>query len=295
MCIRDSIKSVEMAGEGIRDEKAQRTAEEVILRTLDNLKLTKTLLELMCSKESNELDFILPLLLRLANKLLTGPIKEIQDQFYAEFARNPHSERLFERMHSIIDRGIFIYHHHFSRFGMDETKTNKLGYKINLQAEILMFLRALCEDHNSDLQHYMSLQKFSNNNYNMVVVLNDYLYLLIKEIQRILGEGAEKENYEERMRIRKTRIGTCHEHAILCMKALIEFVQGPSVRNQDEISNTSFFTTAEGILEIEYVFEKSRIPSRALLIDNYSILQLKKECAVLLLSLIHISEPTRPY
>ena len=280
------IKTIEMASEGIKDEKAQKKAEEAILRTLDDLKLTKTLLELMCSKESNELDFILPLLLRLANKLLTGPIKEIQDQFYAEFARNPHSERLFERMHSIIDRSIFIYHHHFNCFGMDETQTNKLGYKIDVQAEILKFLRALCEDHNSDLQSYMSSQEYSKNNYNMVVVLSDYLSLLIKEIQRMLENSPTKENYEREMSIRKIRMSNCYDHAILCMQALTEFVQGPSIKNQEEISNTTFFATAETILEIKYVFDERLAQFRSQLIDNFGISQLKKECAILLLSLM---------
>jgi len=251
------------------------------------LKLTKTLLSLLCSEESESLDSILPLLLKLANKMLTGSIKTIQDQFYNEFTRNKHAERLFERMHGVTDRNIFIYYHHTTRFAMNAVKkTNNLGAKIDLQAEILKFLKALCENHNTNLQLYMSSQSCSKNQYNMVSVTADYLYLLVKELKRMLEVNPGKDNPAEEMKIRKIRMATCYKHAILATRALSEFVQGPCQKNQDEISDTSFFALAEDILSLEFLFTDMLNKFRAELTNNYKLSKLKRECAILMLSLM---------
>ncbi len=253
------------------------------------------MLKLLCSEESESLDSILPLLLKLANKMLTGSMRKIQDQFYSEFVKNKHSERLFERMYGIIDRNIFIYHRHFSRFATDSRgRTPGLGKPIDVQAEIMCFLKALCENHHGNLQMYMADQRYAKRRYNMVAITAEYLNLLVREINRMLDTSPGKENYAAEMATRKIRMKMCYKHAILATKALSEFVQGPCKKNQDEISNTSFFGVAEDVLKLEFLFEDMLNKHRAELIDNYRISQLKKECAILLLSMMEQKDNSDP-
>ena len=262
---------------------------------MDSLKLTKTLLKLLCAEESESLDSILPMLLKLANKMLTGSMRKIQDQFYNEFVRNHRSERLFERMHGAIGRNIFIYYRHFNRFATDSRKAIPgLGKRIDIQAEIMKFLKALCENHHSALQMYMADQKYSKSKYNMVAITAEYLNLLVKEINRMLDTSPGRENYEAEMAIRKTRMKMCYKHALLATRALSEFVQGPCTKNQDEISNTAFFGLAEDVLKLEFLFEDMLNRHRAELINNYNISELKKECAILLLSLMEQKDSNDP-
>jgi len=60
------------------------------------MRLTKILLNLLCSDESESLDAVLPGLLRIANKMLNTSLKKVQDQFWKEFSSNRKSEKLFE-------------------------------------------------------------------------------------------------------------------------------------------------------------------------------------------------------
>ncbi|MDR3549702.1 MAG: hypothetical protein P4M11_15760 [Candidatus Pacebacteria bacterium] len=252
---------------------------------MDNLELTRTLLNLMCSEESERLNSTMPLILRLANRLLASAMSSIQNQFYEEFQANPKSERLFERMHGMISRNIFIYFRHSDKFALDYSdEGDGLLAKIDVQAEILKLLKSLCENHNSNLQCYMTDQKYSRNKYGMIAVIIDYLNVLVLEIRTTMeGKVGLVELSRES---KKIRMKMSYKHSVLAIKALIEFVQGPCHENQEEISNTSFYLIAEDILKLGFLFPDSIKEYQRDMLNNHQISKLKKLCAILLLSLM---------
>lgn len=255
--------------------------------------MTKTILSLLCSEESESLNSIMPLLLRLANKILTGTIVKIQKQFYTEFDINKRSARIFERAHAMISRNIFIFHRHHDRFAMDpQTNSSSIGTHIDVQAEVIKFLKALCEKHNTSLQLYIAEQKSSRRSYNMVSILVLYLDVLIKEITVLIKErlGIEKKvdrrpTYEDSLRIR-TRMRSSCKHAILALKALNESVKGPCLLNQSIIADSQFFTIAESIMNIHFLFETNLDDKEATVFNNLTYCKIKNECASLMLNLM---------
>ena len=255
--------------------------------------MTKTVLGLLCSDESESLNSIMPLLLRLANKILTGTIAKIQNQFYAEFDVNKRSIRLFERMHAMISRNIFIFHRHHDRFAMDpKGDSSSIGVNIDVQAQVIKFLKALCEKHNTNLQLYMAEQKNSRRSYNMISILVLYLDVLIKEIILLIKEriGIEKKVdrrplYEDSLRIR-TRMKISCKHAILTLKALTESIQGPCLPNQSVIADSQFYAIAESVMNIHFLFETNLDDKEAKVFNNLIYCKLKSECATLMLNLM---------
>ena len=164
---------------------------------MDTLKLTKTLLTLLCSDESESLDAIFPVLLKLANNMLNSSIKKIQEQFYKEFESNKKSEKLFERMCTAISRNIFIYRWHPQMFAMQNSgKIFQTFNKIDVQREILIFIKSLCVNRNALLQGFMLEQKQYKNPYNMIILIVQYLETLVMEII-VINERNQKNIDEE--------------------------------------------------------------------------------------------------
>ena len=78
---------LKISGKDQETEKGKKKSRKQAILMLDELNLTKTLLTLLCSDESESLDAILPALLQLANSMLHARIKKIQDQFFKNFQR----------------------------------------------------------------------------------------------------------------------------------------------------------------------------------------------------------------
>jgi hypothetical protein len=233
------------------------------------------------------------LFFKLANKMLTSAIKEIQDQFYNEFKANPQSERLFERMHAIISRNVFIYHRHNIKFAMDTVKDKSNSDRnIDPQALILKFLKSMCENHHEQLQCYMINQEFSRNQYNMVAVIISYLKVLVEVIKQTLEQTKKHEPLPEELEKDELRMKMSYKHAFLSIRALVEFVQGPCPDNQREIASATFFEIANYIVMLPFLFDDAASHEKRQLINNFQISQLKKECATLLLSLIEQQDAT---
>ena len=288
-------KIIKMAGKMDKrdeDNKGKQKKQKKVLKILDSLKLTKTILSLLCSEESERLNSIMPLLLRLANKMLTEAFPAIQNQFYAEFQSNPKSERLFERMHGMINRNIFIYYRHPKKFATDFGKADgKMFSSIDVQAEILKLLKSLCENHNANLQQYMVKQRYSRNSYSMVTIIIEYLQVLVYEI---------KHNFDDKPRqnmthdIQYKRISMSYKHAVLAILALTEFVQGPCKINQNEISETNFFSIADVVINLKFLFDDTIQEHQRDLLRKDQVSQLKKVCAILLSSMMEQRENGDP-
>ena len=239
----------------------------------------------------------MPLLLRLANKILTGTLLIIQNQFYAEFDVNRRSVRLFERMYAMISRNIFIFHRHHDRFAMDPLgESSSMGGNIDIQAEVIKFLKALCEKHNTNLQLYIAEQKNSRRSYNMIIILVSYLDVLIKEIILLIRERLGIERKIDRKPLPEdakriiTRMKTSCKHAIVTLRALNESIQGPCKENQQIIAESTFFTIAESILGIHFLFETNLEPNEVKVFNNLVYCKLKNECASLMLNLMEQRE-----
>ena len=279
------IEIIKMSGTGLESEEKNEKRQMLVLKTLDKLRLTKTILTLLYSEEFERLNSIMPLVFRLSNKILIGALPEIQKQFFNEFETNPRSERLFERMYAVISRNIFVYHNHPDKFALHFAEpSQKIFGTIDSESEILTLLKLLCENHNEDLQLYMNGKKLAKKGYSMVDIIVKYLNVLIEEIKSLL-EGEEYRNHLSR-EVRLLRMRMSYKHAILAMTALIEFVQGPCIKNQYEISYTNFFNIAQNIMSLKFLFDDTIKEYQKELSNNYEISELKMLCAILLLSII---------
>lgn len=253
---------------------------------MDGLKLTKTILALLCSDESESLDAILPALLKLANNMLNCSVKKVQDQFYKELESNKNSEKLFDRMFTAINRNIFIYRWHTKKFAMtNKKKVFQSIAKIDIQREILLFIRALCNKHHEGLQDFMLEQKHYRTCYDMIKLLVNYLETLVKEIKVINDRDPSKITPEDAEKI-PARRDLCYEHSKLALKALTETIQGANKRNQEAIADSGFLVTANAIFELNFVFGDSRESYSSCYFSNHQLCRIKNECAVLLLSLL---------
>jgi len=257
---------------------------------LDGLKLTKTLLTLLCSDESESLDAVLPALLRLANKMLGNSISEIQEQFFKEFRSNRKSEKLFERMCTAINRNVFIYRWHPQMFAMQKSGRAIQGIEaIDIQKEILVFIKSLCENHHKGLQEFMLEQKLYKNPYNMIHLLVRYLDTLVREMKVINSRDPNEIRFPESVKIPK-RKNLCYHHSILALRALCECMQGPCKRNQEAIGDSDFLPIANEILTLSFNFGAKCDNSNECFFSNYQLCKIKNECAILMLSLLEQRE-----
>ena len=253
---------------------------------MDSLKLTKTLLTLLCSDESESLDAILPALLKLANKMLHSSIRKIQDQFYKEFESNRKSEKLFERMCTAINRNVFIYRWHQQMFAMQKSgKIFQSIDEIDIQQEILIFIRFLCVNHHKELQNFMLEQKLYKGHYNMIEIMVRYLDTLVKEIEAINNRDPDSISFRDSERIPK-RKRLCYSHSILALRALSECMQGPCEKNQEAIGKSEFLVIANKILSLTFSFGDPHKSKRDCYFSNYQLCKIKNECASLMLCLL---------
>lgn len=279
------IEVIEMSGSGLESEEKNEKRQMLVLKTLDRLRLTKTIISLLYSEEFERLNSVMPLVFKLSNKMLIGALPEIQNQFFSEFETNPRSERLFERMYAVISRNIFVYHNHPDKFALHFAQpSRKIFGTIDSECEILKLLKLLCENHNENLQLYMNGKKLSKKNYSMIDIIVKYLSVLVEEIKTLLENENARNQLSKETRVLRMRMS--YKHAVQAMVALIEFVQGPCIKNQNEISYTNFFSIAQNILGLEFLFDNKGNEQQKELLSNYKISKLKMLCAVLLLSLM---------
>ncbi|MDR3547180.1 MAG: hypothetical protein P4M11_02685 [Candidatus Pacebacteria bacterium] len=222
--------------------------------------------------------------------MLNSSIRKIQDQFYKEFESNRKSEKLFERMCTAINRNVFIYRWHPQMFAMRKnTKIFQTVAMIDIQKEILMFIKALCENHHEALQQFMLEQKNYKCQYNMVHLLVTYLATLVKEINAINERPDEDISTQDQTRIPK-RKQLSYSHAILALRALSECMQGPCKCNQESIGDSNFLVIANEILTLRFGFGNRRSDHEGCHFTNYQLCKLKNECAILILSLLEQRE-----
>ena len=160
------------------DHIKDTTKEKEIPKKLENLrerlhelKVTRMILQLICSKHSPLTDKLFPSLLALANNLLEDAPKHIQDEFYNYFINHKNSENLFEQMEKKIQKNIYKVTKNPERF----MRTGTIGSEwIDIQLEILLFLKGLCEGHHSGHQYFLGEQKTNRTNYDMITILVEY-------------------------------------------------------------------------------------------------------------------------
>ncbi len=82
-------------------------------------------------------------------------------------------------------------------------------------------------------------------------------------------------NLEITTETKKIRMKMSYKHAVLSLITLIECVQGPCKKNQNEISYTNFFAIAENIMELQFLFDDKIKEHQKELFSNYKISGLK--------------------
>ena len=218
--------------------------------------------------------------------MLKCSVRKIQDQFHKELESNRNSEKLFDRMYTAINRNIFIYRWHSQMFGMsNKNEIFQTIAKIDIQKEILMFIRAMCERHHEGLQEFMLEQKHYKTQYNMIKLLVNYLETLVKEIKVINDREPNMITDEDLNRI-PARKDLCYQHSKLALKALTETIQGGNRKNQEAIVDSGLLVIASGIFELNFVYEDSKKEYVDCYFSNNQLCKIKNECAVLLLGLL---------
>ena len=260
---------------------------------LDRLGMTKTLLNLLCSDESEILDSVFPYFIKLSNKMLTNAIPEIQEQFYKGF-KEMHSEKLFERLYSAINKNIFLHDRHPNTlFQVIKIPKHKVYVKFNFEEQILKFFKSLCENHFEKLQGFIARPTFqSTAQYHLLELVIQYLAVLVAELKD-LGKSSEykkaiaarvipQEQIAENIQYRTTSI---YKQCIASLRSVSEAVQGPHKENQKIIAETNFFLTAMQILQIPFKFTEAG-SSKGCTLKDFELARLKNECAILLLSIM---------
>ena len=111
------------------------------------------------------------------NKLLEGPgSEEIQKVFYSFFITEINSENLFHNelklQHDLYANLTYIYNNFLNL-------AYKNRQKIQDKEKIFRFIQLLCENHNTDLQNYVRVQKNSKKNVDLIKIILQYLKNLL--------------------------------------------------------------------------------------------------------------------
>ena len=157
--------------------------------------------------------------------------------------------------------------------------------QIDMQKEILIFLRLLCEKQHEGLQNFLVKHSQYKKNYNMIHLLVKYLNTLVSEI-KYLNEEQFDNPKSQIYSNKRERKALSYEHSILTIAALSESLQGPQKSNQESLCSTEFLLIANDIMKFRFLFMKDSQQEAGNCLSNYELCCIKEKCALLLLCLL---------
>ena len=187
--------------------------------------------------EGNQIldDNTFPIIIHFFNNLLEGGNTDVQNKFIQLFQTLPNSDNFFLHIREFINKDIFKNLR--DKVNIMEPKIDMEN--LNIIKDILRFLQLLAENHNTVLQNFLREQTTNRLSYNFVNILVEYLSMLLGKLSNI---------YENNQEFTEYFINLYYERFLSCLDTIIEFLQGPCLKNQEYLISTKIIESFDKIL-----------------------------------------------
>ena len=184
-------------------------------------------------------DNTFPIIIHFFNNLLDRGNTDVQKKFTQLFQTLPNSDNFFLHIRDYINKDIF--ENLKNRSNIREPKIDMEN--LNTIKDMFRYLQLLAENHNTVLQNFLREQTTNRLSYNFVNILVEYLSMLLGKLSNIFENNQEFTGYF---------INLYYERFLSCLDTIIEFLQGPCLKNQEYLINTKIIESFDKILgEIE--------------------------------------------
>ena len=197
-------------------------------------------LNLICNCEALDSN-IIPFIFQIFCLILKGGNDYSQEIFFNNFTKNNEFELSFKYMFNLLSNKIDSIKNNKLSILFQNTEINNssknfiyndiLFFDNNILEQtdslVMKFLQLLCENHNNKLQSLIKYQSSFRKNYDLVTLTNQYLHILLI-------------NYESYL----------FDPIIKCLDLLIEFIQGPCLKNQVCVINSKIMVTLNEIFNL---------------------------------------------
>ena len=187
--------------------------------------------------EGNQIldDNTFPIIIHFFNNLLDRGNTDVQKKFMQLFQTLPNSDNFFLHIRDFINKDIFK--NLKDKVNIMEPKIDMEN--LNIIKDILRFLQLLAENHNTALQNFLREQTTNRLSYNFVNILVEYLSMLLGKLSNI---------YENNQEFTEYFINLYYERFLSCLDTIIEFLQGPCLKNQEYLISTKIIESFDKIL-----------------------------------------------
>ena len=180
-------------------------------------------------------DNTFPIIIHFFNNLLDRGNTDVQKKFIQLFQSLPNSDNFFLHIREFINKDIF--ENLKNKVNIIEPKIDMEN--LNMIKDIFRYLQLLAENHNTILQNFLREQTTNRLSYNFVNILVEYLSMLLGKLSNIFENGQEFSEYF---------INLYYERFLSCLDTIIEFLQGPCLKNQEYLINTKIIESFDKIL-----------------------------------------------
>ena len=190
-----------------------------------------------------------PIIIHFFNNLLNGGNTDVQKKFIQLFQTLPNSDNFFLHIRDFIDKDIFENL---------KNRTNIMEPKIDMEnlnkiKDIMRYLQLLAENHNTVLQNFLREQTTNRLSYNFVNILVEYLSMLLGKLSNM---------YENNQEFTEYFINLYYERFLSCLDTIIEFLQGPCLKNQEYLISTKIIESFDKILGEILIDDPNRLSEK---------------------------------
>jgi len=180
-------------------------------------------------------DNTFPIIIHFFNNLLDRGNTDVQKKFIQLFQTLQNSDNFFHHIRDFINKDIF--ENLKNKANIMEPKIDMEN--LNMIKDIFRYLQLLAENHNTVLQNFLREQTTNRLSYNFVNILVEYLSMLLGKLSNIFENGQEFSEYF---------INLYYERFLSCLDTIIEFLQGPCLKNQEYLISTKIIESFDKIL-----------------------------------------------
>ena len=181
-------------------------------------------------------DNTFPIIIHFFNNVLGGGNTDVQKKFIQLFQTLPNSDNFFLHIRDFINKDIF--ENLKDKSNIKEPKIDMEN--LNMIKDILRYLQLLAENHNTVLQNFLREQTTNRLSYNFVNILVEYLSMLLGKLSNI---------FEHNQQFTEYFINLYYERFMSCLDTIIEFLQGPCLKNQEYLISTKIIESFDKILD----------------------------------------------
>lgn len=162
--------------------------------------------------------------------------KSVQTKFLGFFKTDSTSQHFFKQCHEYIQvhidkltKGTLRHFYSRQKYTDELSQTCYLVDK-NLEKQVVSLLKNFCLQDNREMQNYIREQTNNTKSFNMIVAISDYASEFLTHLQYPVAFDTFQRTLE----------------------ALLEFIQGPNMMNQEILIQHNFIEVSNAILKLEY-------------------------------------------